>query len=101
ERRRRGTHPTAVPNSRPTAAVAIIASIRQIVTLAAPTTTGAPPRRAPIDPSATRHKSDTIATTGTNAVVGATRIVSTGTPAPTADVAADRRAALRGGGRTR
>jgi len=69
----------AVPKSRATAAVASMASIPQMVTLAAPTSMGAPPTRAAIDPSATRHKSDTTATTGTNVPVGATRMVRTGT----------------------
>ena len=90
-----GVYPSAVPNSRPTAAVASMASIPQMVTLTAPTKLGAPPTRAAIDPSATRHKSDTTATMGTNAV-GATRMVSTGTPAPTANVAADPNAACSG-----
>ena len=57
---------------------------------------GAPPTRAAIVPSATRHKSETPATTGTNVVAGATRIVTTGTPAPTANVTADASAACNG-----
>ena len=73
-----GVHPTAAPNSRPTPAVASIANTPQMVTLAAPTNMGAPPIRAATAPSDTRHKSETAHTAGTNAVAGASRIVSTG-----------------------
>ena len=70
-----GVYPTAVPNSRPTPAVASIANAPQMVTLAAPTKMGAPPIRAASAPSDTRHNSETAETTGTSAVVGARRIV--------------------------
>lgn len=73
----------------PTAAVANIASIPQMVTLAAPTSTGAPPIRAATAPSATRQNTDTTETAATSAVAGVTRIVTMGTPALTANVAAD------------
>ena len=86
-------HATVVPNSLPTAAVANIASIPQMVTLAAPTSMGAPPIRAATAPSATRQNNDTTETASTSAVAGATRIVTMGTPAPTANVAADASAA--------
>src|ERR1043166_40281 len=54
---------TVVPNSLPTPAVTAIARAPQNATRAAPTTAPAPPARAAIAPSATRHSNDTIDTT--------------------------------------
>ena len=95
ERRARERQTTA-PNSRPTVAVTSMANTPQTATRAAPTSAGAPPARAAIAPSDRRQSSETAETAGNSAVAGATMVVSTGTPAPTANVAAEASAACSG-----
>src|SRR5689334_13311572 len=92
-RPRSDIQPTVMPNSFPTPAVAAIARAPQKTTRAAPVVIDAPPVRAARAPRAARHNSDTTKTVDVRLVAGASTIARTGTPAPTANVAAEARAA--------
>jgi hypothetical protein len=87
---------TAVPTKAPMPAVSAIAKAPQNVTRAVALRTFAPPALAPIAPRRPRKPKDAAETIGTSIVAGATTTISNGIAAPTANVAADVRAACTG-----
>src|SRR5437660_5454089 len=82
-----------VPNKVPTAAVAAIASAPQNATRAAPIHRDAPPARPARPPSAARKTKEAPETKRVSRVGGANRIITMGSAAPTAKLAADAMAA--------
>jgi hypothetical protein len=84
------------PKSRPTPAVAAMASAPQNVTRTAPLTIPAPPTAAPSPPSTESATRVVTATTRVIWVAGTSAAMMSGMTAPTAKVAADTRAAWIG-----